>query len=115
LAALIAALFARHRGTYGAPRITSDLQEMGWRVSQNTVAAIMAEQGLKARAKRRRRNSTRPGKGRWHAPDLVNRDFTARRINQRWFGDGPRSTPPRESCSWPACWMCVPGASSGLP
>jgi putative transposase len=88
LAALIAALFAQHRGTYGAPRITSDLQEMGWRVSQNTVAAIMAEQGLKARAKRRRRNSTRPGKGRWHAPDLVNRDFTARRINQRWFGDG---------------------------
>jgi transposase InsO family protein len=48
----------------------------------------MAEQGLKARAKRRRRNTTRPGKGRWHAPDLVNRDFTARRADQRWFGDG---------------------------
>ena len=88
LTALIAAVFARHRGTYGAPRITADLTELGWRVSQNTVAAIMAEQGLKARAKRRRRNTTRPGQGRWHAPDLVNRDFTARRINQRWFGDG---------------------------
>jgi putative transposase len=88
LTVLITALFARHRGTYGAPRITADLREMGWRVSQNTVAAIMAEQGLKARAKRRRRNTTRPGKGRWHAPDLVNRDFTARRADQRWFGDG---------------------------
>jgi len=88
LSALIAALFARHRGTYGAPRITADLREMGWRVSQNTVAALMAEQGLRARAKRRRRSTTRPGQGRWHAPDLVNRDFTARRINQRWFGDG---------------------------
>jgi len=88
LAALIAALFARHRGSYGAPRITADLEAMGWRVSQNTVAAIMAEQGLRARAKRRRRSTTRPGKGRWHAPDLVNRDFTARRVNQRWFGDG---------------------------
>jgi len=61
---------------------------MGWRVSQNTVAAIMAEQGLRARARRRRRSTTRPGKGRWHAPDLVNRDFTAQRVNQRWFGDG---------------------------
>jgi transposase InsO family protein len=88
LATLIAALFAQHRGTYGAPRITADLRERGWRVSQNTVAAIMAEQGLRARAKRRRRSTTRPGKGRWRASDLVKRDFTARRINQRWFGDG---------------------------
>jgi transposase InsO family protein len=85
---LIAALFAQHRGTYGAPRIAADLTEMGWRVSQNTVAALMAEQGLKARTKRRRRATTRPGRGRWHAPDLVNRDFSARRLNQRWFGDG---------------------------
>jgi transposase InsO family protein len=88
LAALIAALFAQHRGTYGAPRITADLTEMGWRVSQNTVAALLVEQGLRARATRRRRGTTRPGKGRWHAPDLVKRDFTARRVNQRWFGDG---------------------------
>jgi transposase InsO family protein len=86
--ALIAALFAQHRGTYGAPRITADLREMGWRVCQNTVAELMAEQSLKARAKRRRRSTTRPGRGRWRAPDLVKRDFTARRINQRWFGDG---------------------------
>jgi transposase InsO family protein len=88
LAALIAALFARHRGSYGAPRITADLQEMGWRVSQNTVAALLAEQGLRARAHRRRRGTTRPGKGRWSAPDLVGREFTAARVNQRWFGDG---------------------------
>ncbi len=88
LAALVAALFARHRRTYGAPRITADLRQMGWRVSQNTVAAVMAEQGLRARAKRRRRSTTRPGRGRWRAPDLVGRDFSARRINQRWFGDG---------------------------
>lgn len=88
LIALVTALFARHRGTYGAPRITADLAEMGWRVSPNTVAAVMAEQGLRARATRRRRSTTRPGKGRWRAPDLVGRDFSARRVNQRWFGDG---------------------------
>jgi transposase InsO family protein len=88
LAALIAALFAQHRGTYGAPRITADVRELGWRVSQNTIASIMAEQGLKARARRRRRNTTRPGKGRWRAPDLIGRDFRAARVNQRWFGDG---------------------------
>lgn len=88
LSALVAALFAQHRGTYGAPRITADLRDTGWRVSQNTVAELMAEQGSRARAKHHRRGTTRPGRGRWRAPDLVKRDFTARRINQRWFGDG---------------------------
>jgi putative transposase len=88
LGALVAALFAQHRGTYGAPRITADVRELGWRVSQNTIAAIMAEQALKARARRRRRSTTRPGKGRWRAPDLVKRDFAAEGINQKWYGDG---------------------------
>ena len=77
-----------HRGTYGSPRITADLREAGWRVSENTVAALMREQGLAARRKKRRRATTRPGKGRWRAPDLVRRDFPARQVNQKWYGDG---------------------------
>jgi putative transposase len=88
LAAEVARLFAAHGGTYGSPRITADLREDGWQVSENTVAAVMAEQGLAARRKRNRRSTTRPGKGRWRAPDLVNRDFPATRINHKWFGDG---------------------------
>jgi hypothetical protein len=38
-------VFAAHRGTYGSPRITADLRDQGWRVSVNTVAAIMRELG----------------------------------------------------------------------
>jgi putative transposase len=81
-------LFAAHRGTYGSPRITDDLREAGWRVSENTVAKIMREQRLVARAKRRRRSTTRPGRGRWRAPDLVGREFPASTLNQKWYGDG---------------------------
>jgi putative transposase len=88
LAELVTTLFCRHRGRYGSPRITDDLRDLGWRVSEKTVANLMAEQGLAARSKRRRKQTTRPGKGRWRAPDLVRRDFTAQRVNQRWFGDG---------------------------
>jgi transposase InsO family protein len=88
LAAEIARLFKAHHGTYGSPRITADLRDAGWKVSGNTVAQLMAEQHLAARRTKRRRSLTRPGKGRWRAPDLVKRDFTAQKINQKWFGDG---------------------------
>lgn len=81
-------LFAAHKGCYGSPRITAELREEGCRVGVNTVAQIMAEQGLRARPKRRRRQTTRPGRGRWRAPDLVERDFAAATINQKWYGDG---------------------------
>jgi putative transposase len=47
----------------------------------------MREQGLAARRKKRRA-TTRPGKGRWRAPDLVKRDFPAQKINTKWYGDG---------------------------
>jgi putative transposase len=84
----VARLFKAHEGKYGSPRITADLRDAGWRVSQNTVAALMREQGLAARCKRRRRGTTRPGKGRWRAPDLVRRDFPASQLNRKWYGDG---------------------------
>jgi putative transposase len=88
LAAEVARLFTAHHGTYGSPRITADLRDAGWQVSVNTVAAVMRELGLAARRRKRRRSLTRPGKGRWRAPDLVGRDFTAEAVNQKWFGDG---------------------------
>ena len=88
LKAEIARLFRLHEGKYGSPRITADLREAGWRVSENTVAALMREQGLAARRKKKRKSTTRPGKGRWRAPDLVKRDFPAAQINTKWYGDG---------------------------
>jgi putative transposase len=92
LKAEIARLFRLHQGKYGSPRIAADLREAGWRVSENTVAALMRELGLAARRKNRRRATTRPGKGRWRAPDLVRRDFPARQLNRKWFGDGTQIT-----------------------
>jgi hypothetical protein len=46
--------------TYGSPRVTRDLREAGWRVSENTVAAIMAEHGWAGRERPKRRS--RPGR-----------------------------------------------------
>jgi transposase InsO family protein len=88
LKAEVRRLFAEHKGKRGSPMITADLHDLGWRVSKNTVAAVMAEMGLAARPKKRRKGTTRPGKGRWRAPDLVKRDFPAAAINVKWYGDG---------------------------
>ena len=88
LKAEIARLFEAHKGKRGSPMIAADLRDLGWRVSKNTVAALMAEMGLAARPKRRRKGTTRPGKGRWKAPDLVKRDFPAEQVNVKWYGDG---------------------------
>jgi putative transposase len=88
LKAEIARLFALREGKYGSPRITADLREAGWRVSENTVAALMREQHLAARRKKKRTGTTRPAKGRWRAPDLVRRDFPAAQVNTKWYGDG---------------------------
>lgn len=91
-------LFAAHRGTYGSPRITADLREEGWRVSENTVAKVMAELGLQARRKRRRKNTTRQGRGRWWAPDLVKREFGAGGLNRKWYGDGTEVPTDEGTC-----------------
>jgi putative transposase len=88
LKAEVKRLFAAHEGKYGSPRITADLREAGWVVSKNTVAAVMRELGLAARRKKKRKATTRPGRGRWRAPDLVRRDFPAAQVNLKWYGDG---------------------------
>jgi putative transposase len=88
LAATIAYLFAKHNDTYGSPRITADLRALGWQVSKNTVAKLMAEQWLVARRKRRRHGTTKPDKSARKAPDRLRRDFTPpQKADVRWCGD----------------------------
>jgi putative transposase len=86
LTAAVRRVFDASGGTYGSPRIGDELREQGWRVSDNTVAQLMAELGLVARVKRRRRGLTRQGK-RPAAPDLIKRKFTAPAPDVAWCGD----------------------------
>ena len=73
--------------TYGSPRVCAQLRVDGERVSEKTVARSMRTQGLVARQKRRRRGLTRPDKSAPVTADLIRRDFTAQRPNEKWCGD----------------------------
>ncbi|WND58335.1 IS3 family transposase [Mycolicibacterium vanbaalenii] len=83
----VAAAFAAARGLHGSPRLVADLRDLGWEVSEKTVADSMRRQGLVARKIRRRNGLTRQDKTAPKFPDLVKRDFTAAAPNLKWVGD----------------------------
>ena len=85
--AAVEASFDASGGTYGSPRVPADLRAAGWRVSKKTVEASMARQGLQGRRPKRRRGLTRPDGRARPAPDLLRRDFSAGRADQKWVGD----------------------------
>ena len=87
LDAAVATEFRAHRGLHGSPRLHADLRDTGWTVSEKTVADSMRRQGLVARVVKRRRGLTRQDKNAPVFADLVNRDFTATAMNEKWVGD----------------------------
>jgi len=49
----IASVFNESKSTYGSPRIHKELLDLGYKISENTVAKYMNEMGLDARFKKR--------------------------------------------------------------
>lgn len=87
LDAAVAEAFENAHRLHGSPRVHADLRDTGWQVSKKTVAESMRRQHLIARAKKRRKNTTRPDANVQPFPDLVNRDFAAEAPNRKWVGD----------------------------
>jgi hypothetical protein len=87
LAGQITAVHAAFDGTYGAPRITAELQDSGLRVNHKRVARVMRRFGVQGLRLRRRVQTTIADPAAAKAPDLIGRDFTAPAVNQRYVGD----------------------------
>jgi transposase InsO family protein len=83
----IKAVHVTHDGTYGAPRITAELQDNGVAVNHKRVARVMRRFGVQGLRLRRRVTTTVVDPAAVTAPDLVGRDFTAPQLNQRYVGD----------------------------
>ncbi len=74
-------------GTYGAPRITTDLWEAGESVSRTTVAARMAALGIVGVSPRLFKVTTTPDPSASYPADLVNREFHPDGIDELWTSD----------------------------
>jgi transposase InsO family protein len=88
-AALIGEIRAAHavsRGTYGAPRIHTELTAKRMRVGRKRAARLMSQTGL-AGVRRRKFVVTTVKSNSRQAPDLVERDFTAPVPDRLWVAD----------------------------
>ncbi len=74
-------------GTYGSPRVTTDLHEAGEHVSHNTVAARMASLGIVGVSPRLFKATTNSDPAAGYPPDLVDRDFHPQAIDALWTSD----------------------------
>ncbi|MDC0434928.1 IS3 family transposase [bacterium] len=88
LLAPIKPIFDASRQTYGSPRVHANLKELGHKVAKKRVARIMQENGLVVLPSRGWRCvTTKAGPNHGVAPNELDRDFEASRINEKWVTD----------------------------
>ncbi len=83
----IAAIHAASGGRYGSPKIRRELRRRGENVSKRRVERIMRGTGLVGTHRRRHKMTTRANPAHPVEPNVLDRNFTATRPNQRWVTD----------------------------
>jgi len=82
----ITEIYHENKGRYGYRRITLELRNRGFTINHKTVQRLMKALGLVCRVRMRKYKSYRGEVGRI-APNLINRDFSADRPNEKWATD----------------------------
>jgi putative transposase len=77
----------RHKRSYGSPRMQRELVAQGHRVSENTVARLMRQSGLRATTARKFRHTTDSNHRLPVAQNVLDRQFQATGPNQKWVSD----------------------------
>lgn len=87
ISSLIKSIFELSHESYGAPRMKTELEALGYRVSRPRVARIMKANYLFAKRKRKFRATTDSNHSYPIAPNLLNQCFDVNRQNQVWVSD----------------------------
>lgn len=83
----ILAAFKTGRGTYGSPRVQSELVDQGFEIGRRRVARLMREMGLQGIAPRKFRTTTHSNHDAPIAPNVLARNFEASKANEKWVTD----------------------------
>jgi transposase InsO family protein len=87
---LLAHIRDQHRlslGSYGRPRMTEELNELGLQVGQRRIGRLMRQNGIQVIRSRKFKRTTDSDHVFNIAPNLLQQDFTASGPNQKWAGD----------------------------
>ena len=87
LLAAIEQVHAEVKGRYGSPRMTAELNARGHDCSENTVATLMREHGIRAKAPRSFIRTTDSRHGLPVAANVLGRDFGPPGPNVAWSAD----------------------------
>ncbi|WP_434587336.1 IS3 family transposase [Streptomyces sp. A5-4] len=87
LAERITSVHTESDGTYGAPRVTAELQGAGLRVDHKRVERVMRKFDIVGLHLRKKVRTTVPAADAVPVPDLIQRDFTASAPNKKYVGD----------------------------
>ena len=87
LDAHIRAIFNRHKGRCGSPKITDELNDMELAVSKNRVARRMKAMGLRSIYRRKYRTTTDSKHSHPVADNLLQRNFTTDGPDKVWVSD----------------------------
>jgi len=79
--------FALSLGSYGRPRMTEELKEVGVDVGHRRVGRIMRENGIRVERSKKYKVTTDSNHKFNIAPNLLDCDFKADKPNQKWAGD----------------------------
>ncbi len=80
-------LFEDSKRTYGSPRISQVLKQMGIVVSKSTVGRMMSRLGLEARPRRKFIHTTDSKHDLRVFDNILNRCFTVEQVNKKWVSD----------------------------
>ena len=83
----IGEIFADKRSRYGSPRITKELAKQDLGVSSKRVSRLMREDGLRAKGKRKFKQTTDSNHSLPVAPNLINQQFEVSAKNKVWVSD----------------------------